>query len=527
MPKKMNVKEYFNERTYQKYAEENKIDEFEKEFDKAVEAFRNELGKEYSLIIGKDEIKSDQKFEVRVPFDTSLILGYFQQAKKEHVEDALAKAKEAYKDWQYVDWKDRIELSLKAAELISKEKFRLAAAMTFENGKNRYEAIGEVDEAIDYFRYYAHVLEENKGFIRNMESKIYGNETTYSVMRPYGVWLIYAPFNFPLAITTTMSLGAIITGNTAIIKPSPKAPLSAYNLVKILLEAGFPAGVANYITGDATEIMKYTENYIDGFAFTGSKEVGHMLLKELYNINPRPVVLELGGKNAVIITSNADLKKAVEGVARGAFGFGAQKCSATARVYVEEKVYDDFIKLIIERTKEIKIGDPTKKETFLGPLIDKTAVEKYKKFVNQAINDGGKILIGGKVIDEENGYFVEPTIIVNLPRNSELWKTEFFTPILLVEKIKNLDEGITLANDVDYGLTAGIFSEDKKEIEYFFDRIEAGVVYANRIYGATTGAMPGVQSFGGWKHSGFTGKNAGGPFYLFNFLREQSRTIHE
>ena len=181
----------------------------------------------------------------------------------------------------------------------------------------------------------------------------------------------------------------------------------------------------------------------------------------------------------------------------------------------------------MERVKEIKIGDPTRKEVFLGPLINKDAVEKYKKFIAEAKNDGGKIVIGGRVIDEENGYFVEPTVIVDLPRGSELWKTELFTPILLLDKIKNLDEGIELANSVEYGLTAGIFSEDEKEIRQFFDSIQAGVVYANRTVGATTGAMPGVQPFGGWKHSGYTGKNAGGPYYLLNFMREQARTTYE
>ncbi|MEM3972643.1 MAG: aldehyde dehydrogenase family protein [Saccharolobus sp.] len=518
---------FVNEKTYQKYADRE--EEFHKEYEKAVEEFKSELGREYNLIIGKDEVKSDQKFEVRVPFNRSLVLGYFQVANKEHINQAIIKAKEAFREWQNVDWKERVELSLRAAELLAREKFKLAAAISFEIGKNRYEAIAEVDETIDYFRYYAHILQENRGYIREMESRIYKNEKAYSVMRPYGVWFVISPFNFPLAITTTMSLGAIITGNTAVIKPSSDAPLSAYNLVKILLRAGFPPGVANYITGKGSEIVKHiiTNNDVSGLAFTGSKEVGHKLLKEFISYNPRPVVLELGGKNAVIVTAKADLKKAVEGVVRGAFGFGAQKCSATARVYVEEQVFNDFIKLLVERVKKIEIGDPTKREVFLGPLINKDAVEKFKRFIKQAKDEGGEILIGGKVIDENNGYFVEPTVIINLPRSSELWKTEFFTPILLVEKIKDLDEGIKLANDVDYGLTAGIFSEDKKEIEYFFNNIQAGVVYANRTVGATTGAMPGVQPFGGWKNSGYTGKNAGGPYYLLSFMREQARTTYE
>ena len=251
------------------------------------------------------------------------------------------------------------------------------------------------------------------------------------------------------------------------------------------------------------------------------------MAKDFISSQPRPVVMELGGKNAVVVTAKADLKKAVEGIVRGAFGYGGQKCSATSRVYVHRDVYGRFLDGLVKRIGEVKVGDPTVRDTFMGPLINREAVRKFKAFVEEIRRAGGEILSGGKVIEEERSYTVEPTVAVNVPRDHWLWRRELFVPILLVDSISSLEEGIEMANDSEYGLTAGIFSEDREETETFFRRIEAGVIYANRTVGSTTGAMPGVQPFGGWKHSGWTGKNAGGPYYLLSFLREQSRTWYE
>ncbi|BCU70169.1 aldehyde dehydrogenase family protein [Stygiolobus caldivivus] len=514
---------FTNENTVAKY--KGREEEFHQEFEKALEKVR--LGEEYPILIGGEEVRTGKTFEVRSPIDTSLVIGRFQMADENSVDKAFRVAREAYREWRLTSWRERVELAKRTAELMRRRKFELAATITLENGKNRYEAVGEVDEAIDYFEYYAYILQLNRGFSRDMESRMYKNEHSFSVMKPYGAWAVIAPFNFPLAITTTMSLGAVITGNTAVVKPSSDTPLSAFNLVKIMLEAGFPAGVINYVTGSGKDIADLMLSRADGLAFTGSKDVGHSLAKRLIEKDPRPIVMELGGKNPVVVTDKADLDKATEGVYRGAFGFGGQKCSATSRVFVFESVHDRFVEKLVNKVKEIKVGDPRKREVFLGPIINKGAVEKYKKFVDEAVKNGGKIAVGGKVIDEDRGYYVEPTVITGLPYEHWMWKTELFVPILLVGKVKTLEEAVRMANDVEYGLTAGIFSEDKKEVEYFFDNIEAGVVYANRTVGATTGAMPGVQPFGGWKHSGWTGKNAGGPYYLLSFLREQALTYYD
>jgi 1-pyrroline-5-carboxylate dehydrogenase len=262
--------------------------------------------------------------------------------------------------------------------------------------------------------------------------------------------------------------------------------------------------------------------------FTGSKAVGMGLYHNFPKDYPKPVITEMGGKNPAIVTSKADLGQAAEGIARAAFGFGGQKCSACSRVYVEQPVKERFLTLLKEQTDRlVRVGDPTRKETFLGPLINQGAVETYLQAADEARN-GGLFLSGGKRLNSdgfEKGYFVEPAIVQNLPVNHRLFKDELFVPFLVVGPVESLNEALRLANDSEYGLCAGIYSQDKAELETFFEEIEAGVTYANRRAGATTGAWPGVNSFGGWKGSGSTGKSGLGPYYVQQFMREQSRWI--
>ena len=280
---------------------------------------------------------------------------------------------------------------------------------------------------------------------------------------------------------------------------------------------------------DRPWVRELIENpHVQGVVFTGSWDVGSRSLAEFEAKLPRPFVAEMGGKNATIVTDRSDLGKAVQGVMRAAFGFGGQKCSACSRVYVHEKVKDEFIGQLVLKTSELKIGNPADRAVFLGPLINEAAYKSYQSFVDEArkearIASGGRILKNGEL---SKGYFVEPTIVVDVPRNSNLVKTEMFVPILTVESYTELDDAIKRVNSVDYGLTSAIFSEDRREIDEFFARVQAGVIYANRVSGSTTGAMVGNQSFVGWKRSGSSGKGAGGPYYLQQFLREQSQTVY-
>ena len=297
----------------------------------------------------------------------------------------------------------------------------------------------------------------------------------------------------------------------------------------MMMEAGVPAGVFNFVTGGgSTAGQELIDNKdIDGIVFTGSKDVGmHLIRDNASRPFPRPLIIEMGGKNPALIMRSADLDKATDGVMRSAFGAQGQKCSACSRVYVAKPVRDEFVKLLVDKTKKIKIGNPLNRDVYLGPVINEDAVKTYERAVAQARADGGKILTGGRRLTDgelAHGYFVEPTIIDGLPTRHPLFSEELFVPITVLGDMTTLDEAIDLANGTEYGLTAGIFSEDDREIQQFFDRIQAGVTYANRRAGATTGAWPGINSFGGWKASGSTGRGTGGPYYVQQFMREQSR----
>ena len=286
----------------------------------------------------------------------------------------------------------------------------------------------------------------------------------------------------------------------------------------------------NVVTGfGETAGVELVENDgVSGITFTGSYAVGFKYVYRTFSREyPKPIIVEMGGKNAAIVTANANLDKAATGVMRSAFGMGGQKCSACSRVYVDRRVKVEFVDRLVEKTRALKIGNPLERDTFLGPLVHSKAYHDFQNYTAKAKRDG-RIILGGNVLTEgeyARGYYVEPTIFEGVPEDHELVREELFVPILYVGQVESLDEALDKANDVKYGLTAGLYSEDEEEIERFLDRIEAGVVYVNREAGATTGAWPGVQPFGGWKASGSTGKNIGGLYTLPTYMREQSRTV--
>ncbi len=503
------------------------IEQMHQAFDAALEQVRGELGRTYPMLVGGVEREGKGTFEVRAPADRDLVLARFQKGTEQDVNDAIAAAKAAFPTWSALPYHERVRIMRRAAELIRERKFRLAALLILEAGKNRAEAIGEVEEGADLIDAYADQMEQNHGFEREMAS-LDPAERNRSILRPFGVWAVLAPFNFPHALSAGMSSGALVAGNTVVYKPASATPIAGYELARCYLDAGVPGGAFNFVTGSGEAVGAPLTHHpdVDGVIFTGSKEVGLDLYKSFGSDYPKPCITEMGGKNPTIVTRNADLTKAVEGVARSAFGFSGQKCSACSRVYVERPVYDDFIERLTHRTKELKVGDPTDRDVFVGPVIDERAVERFEDAVKAAKK--GTVRVGGERLNEgpyARGTFVAPTVVDGLPHDHELFKRELFLPFVVVAPVDSLDEALTLSNDTEYGLTAGIFSEDPGEIERFFDRIEAGVVYANRKGGATTGAWPGCQSFCGWKASGSTGKGGLGPYYVQQFLREQSRTV--
>ena len=518
--------EFENEFTWGKAVSTNSTSEFHKKFEKGLIEAKKELGQKYPIIINGKEIYSDNIFPIYSPSDTRIKIADFPKSTISDTKNAIASAKNAFEEWSNFPFQKRVEIFRNCADYFSSKKFFLAAMMTFENGKNRFEAMGDVDEAIDFMRFYAYQMEINDGFCKQT-SHPNPNEKTQIIMKPYGVWGIISPFNFPSAIAIGMTTGVLITGNTAVLKPASDTPLSSFYFAKYLLSK-IPAGTINFVTGSGSVVGKTlieNEN-VDGIAFTGSRAVGIRGFQEFTKITTKPFISEMGGKNPVIVTKNADLEKAVNGVMNAAFGYGGQKCSACSRVYIQNEIAEKFIEKLVEKTKKIKVGMPWEKDVFLGPVINSNAKSKFENASNMAKKDG-HILTGGSVIKTdllENGYFVEPTIVDKLPEEHKLMKEELFLPFLCIQRYKNFDEALKLANKSEYGLTAGIFSEDKKQLDDFFSKIHSGVVYANRSASATTAALVSSQPFVGWKHSGTTGKGAGGENYLQQFLRTQTQT---
>ena len=515
-----------NEKTWAKYVENNSTDEFHKKFDSAVEQVRKDFGKRYPMIIGGKEVFSENQFQVRSPADKNLVLAHFPLASKDDTLHAIETAKEAFEKWSLTPYQKRVQIFREVAYVFSQNKFSLAAILCFENGKNRLESMGDLDESIDFMRFYADQLEINQGFSKETKSAS-SNEKTQSVLKPYGVWGIISPFNFPSAIAIGMSSGALITGNTVVLKPSSDAPISAFKFVEAVYHK-LPPATINFVPGSGGVVGKtiLESSSVSGIAFTGSKEVGMSGYSKFETVQPRPFISEMGGKNPAIITKSADLEKASDGVLRAAFGYSGQKCSACSRVYVQKEIATQFLEKLVSKAKLLKIGKPWERDSYISPVINEDAVKKFQKASDLAKKDG-KILTGGSVLLDasyKDGNFVEPTIVIDLPKDHELVRDELFLPFLCVETVDNLDEAINLANKSEYGLTAGIFSQDKNEVEKFFEKIQSGVTYANRTASATTGAMVGAQPFVGWKNSGISGKGAGGAYYLLQFMREQTQT---
>lgn len=518
-----------SKRTYVTIASDESTSE---KFTKAVADVRRGLGGTHPLHIGGREVFSGAgEFEVRSPVDGRVLVGRFQNATSTDIRDAIDAAAKAFEEWRDTSYSSRARMFRKVARVIEDRVFELSAYAYHEVGKGKAEALAETYEVVDWLEYYCDQLERERGFVKVMKSPV-ASERCMSVLKPYGPWCCISPFNFPYALSNNMCAGALMMGNTVVYKPTSAAPLTGLKLFEIYREAGVPPGVVNFVTGSGRvfgdEIASNPK--VAGLAFVGSMEVGKGLVKRFMGEQPypKPSIIETGSKNPCIVTAKADLDKAVRGVVAAAFGFQGQKCSATSRVYVERSVAKKFTDALVKRTKELAVGDPVRDGVFIGPVIDDGAKRSFEDWVSGAKESGGKVLAGGRSVtagDCANGHYVQPTIIGGLPCDHVLFKQELFLPILALAEVDGLEEALALANDTDYGLTSGIYSEDPAEVERFFNRIEFGVCYANRPGGATTGAWPGAQSFVGWKASGNSGKGVLGPHYLQGFGREQSYTL--
>ena len=506
-------------------------EELHASYEKAVDTVKSSwLGEKHHFFVNGEAREGEGYDEERSPIDRDIVVGYFGRATVQDAHDAVAAAKAFFPQWSGTPWQERVKVMRQVADVISERVYELAALMSIEVGKSRLEALGDVEETADLIRYYCTQMEENDGVSFPMDA-LSDKEHNRSVMKPYGVWAVISPFNFPMALAGGPAGGALVAGNTVVLKPSHQGYFTALKLSQCIRDGGVPAGAFHILTGPGSTVGQAVWQHpdVDGLTFTGSYEVGMQIYKNFAKDYPKPAICEMGGKNPVIVSSKAELDEAAEGVLRSAFGFSGQKCSATSRVYVERPVYDDFIDRLVEKTSKLKVGNPLERATYTGPVINERALETFEKAVEDVKKEGGRVLVGGERVTEGDlgrGLFAAPTV-VEAPIGHRVWKEELFVPFVAVTPVESIDDGLEHANETEYGLTAGFYSQDQNEIQKFLDSIQAGVVYVNRRAGATTGAWPGQQPFGGWKGSGTTGKAGGGLHYVQQYLREQSQTVIE
>jgi len=507
-------------------------EDLHRHFDEAVASVRRTLGAEHAMAIGGEDVRAPAQYAVHGPIDRRVVLGRFQAGDASHASAAMSAAAGAFPAWSATPWRERVAILRRAASILEQRVVEIGAVLALEVGKNRMEALGEAQETADLIAYSCDRMEANDGFVRAMaRDPVAGFESlNTSVMKPYGPWLVIAPFNFPLALAGGPTGAALVAGNTVVLKPASATPWTARLLALALRDAGVPPGAFNCVTGSGAAIGEplARDPRVAGVTFTGSYEVGMHLVRAFAQGRwPRPCIAEMGGKNAAIVSRSANLADAATGIARSAFGLTGQKCSACSRVYVDHTRHADFVAALHEAAMRVPVGDPTLREHWMGPLIDASAVARYEDAVAaiHALGRDGAIVHGGERLDHgdlAHGHYVAPTV-ARAPLDHPLWSRELFAPFVLVAPVESIGEGIARANASDYGLTAGFYGDDA-DTERFFATIEAGVAYANRPQGATTGAWPGHQPFGGWKGSGSTGKSAGSLYYLQQYLREQSQT---
>jgi 1-pyrroline-5-carboxylate dehydrogenase len=495
-------------------------------FDAGMATARAGLGHQHPFFIeGKPRDGAGTRQEWS-PIDRDIVIGDYAQATAADVDEAVDVSTTFAPTWGATGWQERVDIVRRAADLMEARRGELAAISVLETAKNRMEAFGEVDELIGLVRLNCEQVEENEGFRYRLPGD--GSASNFmDVLRPYGVWGLISPFNFPLALAANPVSAALLAGNCLVFKPAHQGVLTGLKIYEIFREAGIPAEAFHVVPGRGAVVGARIASHpgIGGITFTGSYDVGMGIYRQRDGA-PRPTICELGGKNPSVVTDKADIAKAAEGVMHGAFGFGGQKCASNSRSYVQRSVYGEFVEQLRSMAEDIVIGDPSERGVYLGPLINDAAGERYTTAVAEA-RANGTVLTGGETLTggvHDRGNYVRPTV-VEVPEDSWLFKRELFTPFIAVEPYDDLGDAIAKANDTEFGLTAGFFSEDPGEIDRFLDHIEAGVVYVNRRASSTTGAWPGLQTFGGWKGSGTSGRSVGGRFYVSQYMREQSRTV--
>jgi 1-pyrroline-5-carboxylate dehydrogenase len=489
----------------------------------AIEQVKNELGKDYPVLINGEKIDLEAKFESIDPANKSEIVGRFSDADSDEslVERAIDAATGAFKTWQFVSPQERADYLFRIAQILRERKHYFSAWMIFEVGKTWGEADGDTAEAIDFCEFYGREMLRWAG--GQPTTPVPGEDTHFEYI-PLGVGAIIPPWNFPLAIMCGMTMSAVVTGNTTVLKPSPDAPMIAYKFMEVLEEVGLPKGVVNFVPGSGRLVgEKLVQSpKIRFVSFTGSKAVG-LHIYETAAKTPKGqrwmkrVVAEMGGKDAIIVDAEADLDSAAMGVVQAAFGFQGQKCSACSRLIVDEKVHDDLVAKVVELTGQLKIGSPLEPDTNMTAIINQKSFDKTMNYIKIGQDEGGEILTGGNG-DDSKGFYVEPTIIDKVQPGATIEQEEIFAPVLAVIKAKDYDHALEIANGTVYGLTGAVYSNNEEKLERARREFHVGNLYLNR---KCTGALVGAHPFGGFNLSG-TDSKAGGREYLLQFMQGKS-----
>ena len=496
---------------------------------RALRTVAGQFGATYPLIINGEHITTEERIASLNPADPKKVVGYTSKASVEHAARAIEAAHAAFASWRRVPVEARARVLLRAAALMRRRKEELAAWMVYEVSKNWVEADADVAEAIDFCEYYARQALRLQGGAHPLVP--WAGESNTLCYLPLGAGVAIPPWNFPLAITTGLVVAPVVAGNTIVLKPASAAPVIAAKLVTILEEAGLPPGVVNYLPGAGGTIGDVLVDHpLTRFiGFTGSMEVGLRICERASVRQPgqlwlKRTILEMGGKDGIVVDETADLEAAAAGIVAAAFGFQGQKCSACSRAIIVESVYDTLVERIVERTQALKLGNPAEPHTFMGAVVDKAAFDKITNYmiIGQA---EGRLVAGGEVVDHDllsdGGYFINPTVFAEIDPEARLAQEEIFGPVLSIIKADDFEHALAIANNTQYGLTGALFSTDLSRIERAYADFHVGNLYINR---KCTGALVGVQPFGGFNMSG-TDSKAGGPDYVALFT--QAKVISE
>jgi 1-pyrroline-5-carboxylate dehydrogenase len=489
----------------------------------AIQEVGRELGGDYPLVIGGERIQTPDKLRSTNPARPDQVIGSFSKATAQHVDQAVRSADSAFMMWSRQPIEKRAELLLKAGKILRERKFYFDAWLVYEVGKTWFEADADVSEAIDFTEFYSREM-----LRLGKPQRLFPvpGENNYLRYIPLGVGAVIPPWNFPLAILAGMTLAAMVTGNTAVLKPSSDSPTIGYKFFELLEQAGMPPGVVNFLPGSGSVMgdVLVAHPRTRFVAFTGSKEVGLRINQLAANMVPgqiwiKRVVAEMGGKDSMVVDSDTDLDVAADGTAAAAFGYQGQKCSACSRVIVVGSVYDQFLAKLKERVEKIKVGDPTDHAVDMGPVINAGAKKSILEYIEVGKKEG-RLVTGGKA-SPQPGHFIEPTIIADVAPKARISQEEIFGPVLAVIKARDFEEAIDIANNTEYGLTGAVYTRSRQKLDDAAERFHVGNLYLNR---KCTGALVGCHPFGGFNMSG-TDSKAGGFDYLLLFT--QAKTIAE